>query len=377
MEKKSQSLEMEPIKISLEAELFSKITLARLVLFFIVGSIAFYFAVSYTSPVAKGLAALIGLILFPISLLAHRQVRRDRIDRSVILTSVTWYLIAVAMIVVGERLYGVLIVCATMPVLMTMPFVSERLLKRIVVASLVLIITGSIGALYPPVITPTVPDQLIAYVESFATSALSCVVMMALWLSGGRLKAAAEGMRKAITALKESEKSLENKVEKRTSELEVKNTALEQAFREISDINEVAGIVNSTLDVDVVKNTIYDALQRMFSFDQMGVLLVDPQDQRLRLKLQAGVPFAVELEQTLIHDGLVLDASDSFVAAAVLGHKTIFVANVTASGLANAGVSDRLINEFNPMKSILLCPLEVEHKAIGALFLLGPGSHLS
>jgi two-component system sensor histidine kinase/response regulator len=133
----------------------------------------------------------------------------------------------------------------------------------------------------------------------------------------------------------------------------------------------VAGIVNSTLDVDVVKNTIYDALQRMFSFDQMGVLLVDPQDQRLRLKLQAGVPFAVELEQTLIHDGLVLDASDSFVAAAVLGHKTIFVANVTASGLASAGVSDRLINEFNPMKSILLCPLEVEHKAIGALFLLG------
>jgi signal transduction histidine kinase/CheY-like chemotaxis protein len=371
VEKESQSLEKGAVKISLEAELFSKITLATLLLFFIVGSICFYFAALYTSPVAKGLTVLIGLILFPLSVVAHRQARRDRIERAVILISVAWYLIAVGVIVVGERLYGVLIVCATMPVLMTVPFVSERLFKRIVVASMLLIITGSIGALFPPVITPTVPDQLIAYTESFAVSALSCVVMMAMWLSGGRLKTAVEGMREAIAALKESEKSLEIKVEKRTSELEVKNTELERAFGEISDINEVVGIVNSTLDVDVVKNTIYDALQRMFSFDQMGVFLLDPQDQCLRLKLQAGVPFASELEQLLVHDGLPLDSADSYVASAVIENNTIYLHSITEQAGATTGPSDIHIYKYNPMESILLCPLEVENKVIGALFIVG------
>jgi len=371
VEKESQEVVQEPQNLSLEAELFSRITFATTLLFLIVGSISLFFAVFYQSPVATGLAVLIGPVLFPLSLYAHRLARREAIERSVLVICIVWYSISIGMIVVGERLYGVLIVCSTMPVLMTLPFVSEQVLKRIVSASIFLIIAGSVGAVFPPVITPTVPDQLIAYVQSFATAAISCVIMLSLWQSGGRLKAASAGMREAITALQESEKSLENKVEARTSELAVKNTELEQAFGEISDINEIARIVNSTLDVNVVKNTIYDGLQRMFRFDQMGVFLLDPQDQRLRLKLQAGVPFAPELDQALIHDGLPLDAADSFAASAILNHKTIFLHSIAREAGPNSGASDMHIYKHNPMESILLCPLEVENKAIGALFIVG------
>ncbi|MEH6519190.1 MAG: response regulator [Halioglobus sp.] len=364
-------MQVDSTKISLEAELFSRITFATTVLFLVVGSISLFFALVYQSPVAKGLAGMICLLLFPLSLFAHRLAKRDKVERSVLFTCVVWYLIAAGMIVVGERLYGVLIVTATMPVLMTLPFVSERLFRRIILASITVIVAGSVSAVFAPVITPTVPDQLIVYVQSFSTAAISCVIMMSLWQSGGRLKAAATGMREAIAALQESEKSLEKKVESRTAELADKNVELEDAFSEISDINNVASIVNSTLDVDVVKTTIYDALQRMFSFDQMGVFLLDAEDDRLRLKLQAGVPFAQDLEQTLFVDGLPLDGADSFIAATVLSQKTMYLRSVAEEAAGKSGASDVYLYQHNPMESILLCPLEVENKTIGALFVVG------
>ena len=361
-------MEKQTKKISLEAKLFSRITLASTTLLVVVGALALFLYFGYHSLVGLGLALFFGLVLVPLALLAHNLARHDRVDRAVILISTVWYLVCLAVMVVGSRLYATSIVVAIMPVLIALPFVSERRLQQIITASLLLIIASSIGALFPPIIAPTVPDEFLHYIQSASTAAISCIVMLSLWQSGGRLKAAAEGMREAITALQESEKSLEIKVEQRTTELEVKNTALEDAIRETSDINELASIVNSTLDVDVVKNTIYNAVRRMFSFDQMGVFLVSSDDQRLRLELEAGVPFSAELQQTLVEAGLPLDATDSFLATSVLEQKSIFRGSVTSDGLAMAGAGDLYIYEHDPMKSFLLCPLVIEHRAIGCIF---------
>ena len=297
--------------ISEEAHMFSRITLATCLLYVSVGSLAFIMWLLYRSPVAEGLSILMGLVLLPMSLYSHWQARKGRIELAAMLMATVWYVIAAGMIVVGERLYGVLIVCATMPVLMTMPFVSQRLFKALVLVSIALIVMGSIGAVFPPVIKPTVPDHVMLYVQSGTTTVLSCVVMMAVWLVGGRLKAVSTAMREAIAALQESEKSLELKVEERTAELE-------QAFSEMSDLNAIASIVNSTLDVDMVKNTIYTGLQRLFKFDQMGVFLLEG---RRTSAPGAGGRCAVlvpKLEQTLIQIGLPLDAEDSFIAASVI-----------------------------------------------------------
>ncbi|MEH6550922.1 MAG: response regulator [Pseudomonadales bacterium] len=350
--------------ISVEAQMFSRITLATSALFLCVGLLSFVMWLLYKSPVAEGLSILIGPILLPISLISHLQARRGNIELAARMMATVWYFISVGMIVVGERLYGILIVTATMPVLMTMPFVSQRLFKVLILISIALIVMGSVGAMFPPVITPTVPDHIIAYVQSGATAIISCVVMMAIWLVSGRLKAVSTGMAEAITALQESEKSLELKVEERTSELA-------QAFGEMSDLNEIATIVNSTLDVDMVKNTIYKGLQRLFKFDQMGVFLLRNDGERLYLALEAGVPFPPELDQMLTTDGLPLDAADSFIAASVVKQETVYIAQVTDEGVASSGVSDKLLYNNSPMQSFLLCPLVIQNKAVGTIFFVG------
>jgi signal transduction histidine kinase/DNA-binding response OmpR family regulator/HPt (histidine-containing phosphotransfer) domain-containing protein len=348
-------------QISEEARQFSRITLATCLLFVTVASIAGVLGVWFGSPVAQGLAAVVGLIIMPVAILSHVRVKKDKLDQAVALVSTVWYIISFAMIIVGDRLYGVLIVTATMPVLMVLPYVSQFMFRWVISGSMLLIFVGSITKLLPTIYTATVPDHIISDVESLSVALLTIVVMLSLWQSGGKLKAAAAGMRQAIAELKESERSLETKVEERTRELQ-------EAVQEISDINEVATVVNSTLDVDRVMDTIYQGLQKVFSFDQMGVFLRDSEDDRLRLKLQSGQPFDAMLDELLMETGLPLEAGDSAAATSVVTAKSMLLDDITPELLAQGGDTDRLIVEHNPLKSILLCPLKIEGSAIGCIF---------
>jgi signal transduction histidine kinase/CheY-like chemotaxis protein/HPt (histidine-containing phosphotransfer) domain-containing protein len=348
-------------EISLESQQFSRITLSTAILFLTVGSIALFLDFFFHSPIARLIGIFLSGIALPLSLFAHLQARGGNLDRAVALVSSVWYLISFMMIVVGERLYGVLIVTATLPVVMVLPYASQAMFRRLIVGSILLIAAGSVGKLFGTVYTSHVPDNVMSYVESFVTTALCLVVMLSLWQSGGKLKASAAGMRKAIAALQESEKSLETKVEERTAELN-------DAFQEITDLNRIASIVNSTLDLEEVKRTIYAGLQKMFAFDQMGVFLVSQEDQRLRLALQDGVPFAPEVQALLMGEGVPLDAEDSFTAASVILQETIYRGTVTQEGLAKAGATDKFIYRHSPMKSFLLCPLVIENRAIGTIF---------
>ena len=347
---------------NLEAHQFSRITFVTTLLFLTVGSIAIILGLGYSSPVADGLAILITFLLFPLSLVAHLQARRGQLERAVAFASLTWYTIAAGMIVVGERLYGVLIVTSTMPVLVALPFVSQFILRRLIMVSIFIIIVGSIGALFPPVITPTVPDHVVAYVQSFSTAVISCVIMLSLWQSAGKLQAIAAGMRQAITDLQESERSLESKVEHRTAELE-------QAFEEISNLNEIASIVNSTLDVHKVIDTIYNGLQKMFRFDQMGVFTIDQDTGRLVLRQNAGREFPEFLQELLTGEGIPLDETDSFAAACIVHKKSIFSGDLRNVKVEQAGgATDKLIMEHNPLASLLMSPLEIQNRSIGCIY---------
>ncbi len=346
---------------SVEAQLFSRITFVSGGLFVVVGSAALILAILYASPVAWGLAILIDGILVPMSYVSYRWAKQGQLDKSALALACIWYSIAIGMIIVGERLYGILLVTAILPVLMNLPYMSQRLLRRLIVASVTLVLIGSVGALFPPVITPTVPDEAVAMVESFSTVTITMMVMLAIWQSAGRLSDVTKGMRGAIQALQESERSLETKVEERTAELQ-------QALKEAADLNEIARIVNSTLDVGRVKDIIYDGLQSLFRFDQMGVFLLDNETGRLRLRLQAGLPFAEELDECLVEEGLPLVENDSLPAASVINNASIFTGRISTDAVEQLSPNAKLILKHNPMASLLVCPLEIENRAIGCIF---------
>jgi hypothetical protein len=339
------------MEISSESQQFSRITLAASSLFLAVTVITTGLYFVFDATIALALAILWGGLLMPLTFLAHFSALRGHLDRAAVLVTTVWYMIALCMIFVGERMYGVLIVTATLPVLVVLPYASQSMFRRTMIGSFLIIAAGSVAQLLPTLYTSQVPDGVMSIVESFSTTSLLGVAMLSLWLSGGKLKATAAGMREAIVAL-----------------MEVRTEELNEAFREISDLNRIASIVNSTLDLEEVKRTIYDGLQKLFTFDQMGVFLVSPEDQRLRLVLQEGVLFHPEVESVLTGEGLKLDAGDSFTAASVVMQETIYRGTVTQEGLAKAGATDKFIYQHSPMKSFLLCPLVIENKPIGTIF---------
>jgi signal transduction histidine kinase/CheY-like chemotaxis protein/HPt (histidine-containing phosphotransfer) domain-containing protein len=317
--------------------------------------------VLYKSPVVILIAVLIVIVMLPLSVAGYRLARKGNYERAVLWCISTWYVLAGLMLVVGARMYALLLVAAIMPTLISMPFTSARYMQRIMGLSIFFIVTGTIGAAFPPIITPTVPDQTVFNITLFASSVLAAVAFISLWTSSGRMQAAALGMRQAIADLQESERSLETKVEERTAELE-------EAFNEITDIAEMARIVNATLDVNEVVESMFKGLQTIFSFDQLGVFLLDEKDQRLRMESQAGKPYPAALDGLLHERGLPLDAEDSFAARAVLERKSVFLADVTDEGVASVGgPSDKAIYQHNPMRSLLLSPLIIGDKAMGGI----------
>lgn len=347
--------------ISETARQFSHIALVTTALLVVTEGVSTSLALAFGSPVAWTIAIVVITVLLPVSIGAYIAARRDRIRLSVSLIVAIWYGLVLVTILVGSRLFSVTLVCAIMPVIMAMPFVVPSMLQKIIVFSLTFMLTGSIAAMFPPLITPTVPDDLMFYVDASLSFLLVSVVMLSMWQTGGKLAAAADGMRKAIAELKESERLLESKVEERTAELN-------HALREITDINQIASVVNSTLDVHKVIDIIYEDLKNSFSFDQMGVFRINADGDRLHMTLDAGMGFEPVIKQILSEDGLPLDAEDSFIASSVVNQKTIYIRAVTEEAVKNAGASDQHIYEHHQMKSFLLCPLSVEGKPIGSIF---------
>ena len=164
-------MDTSPNEIGTEAQQFSRITLATTILFVSVTLITATLGFVFDSPIARGLAYLWGGLLLPITIFSHYAALRGHLDRAVGLVSTVWYLIALCMIMVGERMYGVMIVTATLPILMVLPFASQAMFRRLIVGSILLIAAGTLA------VTVRVASVLVTFLPGTATSALNFALL--------------------------------------------------------------------------------------------------------------------------------------------------------------------------------------------------------
>ena len=169
-----------------------------------------YLTLAFDSPTTLILALFIFFLLLPLSLIGHIHARKDNVERGVVWAITVWYLIALAMVLVGSRVYALFAVCTIMPVLIALSFVSERMLQRIILVSLTIIVLGSILAMFPPVIEPTVPDRLVFYVNVSFVPLLAGIFSLSVWQSGGRLQALEDRTRELNAAKEQFSTLVEN-----------------------------------------------------------------------------------------------------------------------------------------------------------------------
>ncbi|MBP1619737.1 MAG: Sensor protein kinase [Acidobacteria bacterium] len=140
------------------------------------------------------------------------------------------------------------------------------------------------------------------------------------------------------------------------------------AVAESTAINELARLVNSTLDLDEVLDAVMRALQRKFSFDQMGTLLLDRDAGVLILDRYLGTGVTDEVAARLQGVRVPLTATESVFVRVVDERATICLGDIDPAGIVAMTGVDREIYRLNPVRALLVTPLEIQDEVVGILF---------
>ena len=141
--------------------------------------------------------------------------------------------------------------------------------------------------------------------------------------------------------------------------------ALDAQTRLMASMNQVARVVNSTLDLGRVMAAIRENLSDVVEFDQEGLLFVDPEHQNLTVDRYVGIGstnLPPEIDNLLIP----LTERDSIFASTVGANRPFFIEDVEAE-LPRMSPSDQRIQASLPCKSLLTFPLSIRDQVIGVL----------
>lgn len=133
----------------------------------------------------------------------------------------------------------------------------------------------------------------------------------------------------------------------------------------LTSINDVARIVNSTLDLGRVMTAIRKSVSDVIKFDQEALLFIDAAQQNLVIERIDGAgaeKAASELEGIVVP----LDETDSVFVSAVDRNQPIFISDV-ASQRPGMSTTDGRIYDLMPTRSLITFPLSINERVIGVL----------
>ena len=167
--------------------------------------------------------------------------------------------------------------------------------------------------------------------------------------------------------MKDSEKNKEQllweikKLKQQTSkEIQAKELELKQ-------LSQVLETVTSTLDLNVVIEKVLHALQDIFSFNQISIYLFNSDHNTLEVNHWFGDQANNEVMQKFQDLPLSIEWDDVYFIKAFLDNETIYVSPITEKLLNHYSAIDREMFEWNPHKSIIIIPLQVQEKVIGII----------
>ncbi|MBF0352853.1 MAG: GAF domain-containing protein [SAR324 cluster bacterium] len=177
---------------------------------------------------------------------------------------------------------------------------------------------------------------------------------------------------KAFTVSEELSEKLEQKVAERTDELHQSLQITQRKEQEITHINQVVQVINSTLELDKVMESIMDALHEIFQFSAISIQLVNEAENRLDIYSVYGEGVSEDdiKKWRGLHISLTEDSISNYVLKSM---EPSYFPDVTPE-LPMTAV-DRKIYEVKPFSSYLAHPLVVHNKAIGVLCFFSMTKH--
>ncbi len=331
-------------------------TLATLGAFFLV-----LFAV-YRSPASLIISALMLLVFLPVMLYGMRAVARKRPGLG--LASVCFCCWSLALLVAarGHTALPASLPLSLLPMIFALPYVDRGVLLKIALGALIVIGVGSAMTVGSPLLASRIDEHTLGIIMVPITVISTGLAIFGLWYVGSTLRTSLRATEIMNRELGDSERALERKVQDRTSELEL-------AVSELSDIHEIARAVNVTLDLDDVLEAMQSALQRLLAFDSLSLLLLDDDKRRLRVDHVAGIEFNAANHRRILEEGVPADDESSIFTATLSRKHPILMPEIAAEQIAAMSPTDKRLYDVNPVRSLLVCPLEFAGEPIGVLTL--------
>jgi signal transduction histidine kinase len=320
----------------------------------------FFFVVFAFRQSPASLIFALGLSFFAFPILRHglSMARKGRsIPALVAVAAVSWTfaLIGAAR---GSTALPAIFPLLLLPVILSLPYTSSRGLLKVALGSL-LVCGVAIGmTLFGSILPSRLEETTLALVVLPIVLLTTGLALFGLWHVGSRLRKSLLETETMNRALAESERSLEVKIRDRTAELR-------GALDEISNIQEIGYVVNSTLDLDQVVSAMKIALQRVFRFDTVSVFLLDTDRQLLEIDRVIGLELDPDTRRQF--QGIPMSEESSLLVSAIRERKARWAAELGPDSVEAMSSSDRVLYEIAPSKSLLICPLEIKESAIGVV----------
>ena len=313
-----------------------------------------------SSPASLLFAIIITVIYFPLARYGLHKARQGKATAALFsLTFVCWTL-AIVVASRGSTALPVTLPLALVPMIISLPYISHRGLLGLAFGTLAVSIIATLLTLQGPMLPSSLEEATLSFIMLPLNAVIIGLAAFGLWKVGSRLRAALSKTESMNVELAESERMLEQKVSERTSELE-------HALAEISDIEAIALTVNVTLDLDEVIKSIRSALQRVFKFDNISVFLLDEKCQCLMVDRVAGIDLQSQNPEVFLQDGIPLSEQNSILVNVLQNNESELIPEISRENVRLMSPSDRWAYDTNPVKSVLVCPLEIESKVVGVI----------
>ena len=317
------------------------------------------------SPASLIIGAFLLVVVFPLSRLGIRMAERGRtIPALVVVSGTIWSIVFLA----GARGSAALIAALPLlviPMVLALPHVSSRNLLGIAMGAIA-VCTGAVAlTVFDPLLPSSLPERTLAIIMVPLATLATSLALLSLWQVASRLRASMTETQATNVALAESERSLERKVEERTSELE-------ETVAEISAVQKIVSAVNSTLDPEEVLKIVLASVRRVVAFDQAGVMLLDEAGLALTSADLVGSDMSPEMLSRLRKISIPVDETNSAFAYVVRSNRSFLLREIDEETVKAMSPSDRRIYEVNqekPPRALFICPLEIDNKAVGVFYL--------
>ena len=329
-------------------------------LLLIIGGFFFVVFAVRSSPASLLFAIIITVIYFPLALYGLHKARQGMATAALFsLTFVCWTL-AIVVASRGSTALPVTLPLALVPMIISLPYISHHGLLGLAFGTLAVSIIATMLTLQGPLLPSNLEEATLSFIMLPLNAIIIGLAAFGLWKVGSRLRRVLSKTESMNAELAESERMLEQKVSERTSELE-------HALAEISDIEAIALTVNVTLDLDEVIKAIRSALQRVFKFDNISVFLLDEKCQCLMVDRVAGIDLQSQNPEVFLQGGIPLSEQHSILINVLQNNESELIPEIVSEDVQLMSPSDRWAYDSNPVKSVLVCPLEIEGKAIGVI----------